>query len=198
MIGRLRGIILEKRPPMLLVDVHGVGYDVEAPLSTFTYLPEVGKEITLYTHFVVREDAQLLYGFHKEADRALFRQLLKVSGVGAKTAIGILSGTSVDGFIRCIHDGDAAALARLPGIGKKTAERLIVELKDRLAAVGENVVGVSAGTSMPAENAVSDAVSALIALGYKPNEASRWVGSINTQGLRSDEIIRRALQLAAR
>lgn len=198
MIGRLRGVILEKRPPMLLIDVHGVGYDVEAPLSTFTHLPELGKEVTLYTHFVVREDAQLLYGFHKEADRALFRQLLKVSGVGAKTAIGILSGTSVDGFIRCIHDGDAAALARLPGIGKKTAERLIVELKDRLAAVGENVVGVGADAFAPVENAVSDAVSALIALGYKPNEASRWVGSINTQGLRSDEIIRRALQLAAR
>lgn len=198
MIGRLRGTVIEKRPPLLVLDVHGVGYEVEAPSSTFDQVPELGKEMLLYTHLVVREDAQLLYGFAKESDRAIFRQLLKVTGIGAKIAIGILSGISADGFVRCVQDRDALALTRLPGVGKKTAERLIVELRDRLS---EFEFALPMTVSTPRSNApdpVSDAVSALIALGYKPNEASRWVGGVDVAGLRSDEIIRRALQLAAR
>lgn len=198
MIGRLRGIVIEKRPPLLVLDVHGVGYEVEAPSSTFDHVPELGKEMLLYTHMVVREDAQLLYGFAKESDRAIFRQLLKVTGIGAKIAIGILSGISADGFVRCVQDRDALSLTRLPGVGKKTAERLIVELRDRLS---EFEFALPMTVSTPRSNApdpVSDAVSALIALGYKPNEASRWVGGVDVAGLRSDEIIRRALQLAAR
>lgn len=198
MIGRLRGTVIEKRPPLLVLDVHGVGYEVEAPSSTFDQVPELGKEMLLYTHMVVREDAQLLYGFAKESDRAIFRQLLKVTGIGAKIAIGILSGISADGFVRCVQDRDALALTRLPGVGKKTAERLIVELRDRLSEFEFALPMTVSTPRTSAPDPVSDAVSALIALGYKPNEASRWVGGVDVAGLRSDEIIRRALQLAAR
>lgn len=198
MIGRLRGTLIEKRPPALLLDVNGVGYELEAPMSTFYTLPEVGREVMLHTHLVVREDAHQLYGFAREADRALFRQLLKVTGVGAKIAIGILSGMTAEAFVRCIEFQDTATLTRLPGIGKRTAERLLVELRDRLSTVGS--VDAVPGKTIQVQpgDAVGDAMSALVALGYKPQEASRWIGSIDTQGLRSEDIIRKALQLAAR
>ncbi len=201
MIGRLRGILLVKKPPSLLIDVHGVGYEVDAPMSTFYTLPEVGQETILLTHLAVREDAQQLYGFASEPERSLFRQLIKVSGVGAKMAITILSGASVDEFARAIRDSDTARLVRLPGIGKKTAERLVVEMRDKLSVHSSDATPLSFvhdGPSAQPTDAVSDAVSALVALGYKPQEASRWMGSINAEGLSSEELIRQALRLAAK
>lgn len=197
MIGRLSGQLLQKQPPELLIDVNGVGYEVSAPMSTFYTLPELGEKVLLHTHMVVREDAQLLYGFSTESERGLFRILIKINGVGPKLALTILSGIAADEFVRCIHDNDTAALVRLPGIGKKTAERLIVELRDKLAsdgqsqgATGNEALMSSAGASSP----ISDAVSALISLGYKPNDASRIVRSIETEGLNTEDIIRQALQ----
>lgn len=197
MIGRLSGQLLQKQPPELLIDVNGVGYEVSAPMSTFYTLPELGEKVLLHTHMVVREDAQLLYGFSTESERGLFRILIKINGVGPKLALTILSGIAADEFVRCIHDNDTAALVRLPGIGKKTAERLIVELRDKLASDGQSqgttgneALMSSAGASSP----ISDAVSALISLGYKPNDASRIVRSIETEGLNTEDIIRQALQ----
>jgi Holliday junction DNA helicase RuvA len=202
MIGRLSGQLLVRQPPQLLIDVNGVGYEVEAPMSTFYSLPEVGDRVTLHTHLVVREDAHTLFGFATENERAMFRALIKVNGVGAKLALTILSGISADDFIRCIMDGDAAALTRLPGVGKKTAERLIVEMKDVLkkwqAEAGEDTSTSPVAALVKANDAVADAVSALIALGYKPPEASRMVRGIETKGLGSEEIIRRALQSTAK
>jgi len=196
-IGRLSGQLIQKQPPELLIDVNGVGYEVSAPMSTFYVLPELGEIISLHTHLVVREDAQLLYGFATESERRLFRILIKINGVGPKLAITILSGIAADDFIRCIHDGDSAALVRLPGIGKKTAERLIVELNDKVAAEDESIS--AAGTAgmmanLPLQSPVADAVSALISLGYKPNDASKMVRSIETEGLNAEEIIRLSLQ----
>ena len=195
MIGLLRGRLLAKQPPSLLLDVQGVGYEVDAPMTTFYDLPDVGAEVTLHTHLAVREDAHTLYGFLKLSDRNLFRTLLKVNGVGARLALAILSGMETPRFINCVQEGDTAALVRLPGIGKKTAERLIIELRDRLEA-GQG--GMSAATSdafaAVAASPVEDAVSALVGLGYKPPEASRMVRAIDTTGLSSEEIIRRALQ----
>ncbi len=201
MIGRLRGKLLWKQAPHLLLDVQGVGYEVEAPMTTFYELPAVGSEITLLTHLVVREDAHLLFGFASEAERTLFRQLIKVSGIGAKLALAILSGISADAFARCVHDNDIATLIRLPGVGKKTAERLIIEMRDRLAIKGglAEMPGLSGGIITAAENNPrNDAISALIALGYKPPEASRMALAIDAAGLTSEEIIRRALQAAVK
>lgn len=197
MIGRLTGILLEKKPPHLLIDVNGVGYEVDAPMTTFYVLPELGKKAVLYTHLVVREDAQLLYGFASEQERRLFRQLLKVSGVGPKMAISILSGISADDFARCIHDRDATSLTRIPGVGKKTAERLVVEMHDRLKDV-EVTMAITAPASLAAPDSRSDAIGALIALGYKPQEASRWVESIKGENLSSEDLIRQSLRLAAK
>ena len=197
MIGRLSGQILQKQPPELLIDVNGVGYEVSAPMSTFYALPDIGANIIIHTHMVVREDAQLLYGFATESERALFRILIKINGVGPKLAITILSGITAEDFIRCIHDNDAAALVRLPGIGKKTAERLIVELKDKVGAAGDDgeVSGATGFVSGPAiKSPIGDAVSALISLGYKPNDASKMVRSLDTEGLNTEDIIRQALQ----
>lgn len=196
MIGRLSGQLLQKQPPELLIDVNGVGYEVSAPMSTFYALPEIGENLVIHTHMVVREDAQLLYGFSTESERALFRILIKINGVGPKLAITILSGIAANDFIRCIHDNDAAALVRLPGIGKKTAERLIVELKDKVGSEEANQSAEAAGiaSSSPAKSPIGDAVSALISLGYKPNDASKMVRSIETEGLHTEEIIRQALQ----
>lgn len=201
MIGILRGILLEKRPPELVLDVQGVGYEVSAPMTTFYDLPEVGAELTLYTHLAVRDDAHVLYGFLHAADRALFRNLIRVNGVGAKLALTILSGMQVDAFVNCVQCQDTAALTRLPGVGKKTAERLVVELRDRLqgwdraagAAIRANG-GDRKGTGNPAE----EAVSALVALGYKPQDAGRMVRGIDTSELAAEEIIRQALQDAVR
>lgn len=195
MIGFVRGKLVAKQPPVLLIDVNGVGYEVEAPMTTFYDLPETGKEIVLHTHLVVRDDAHTLFGFAKLSDRALFRSLIKISGVGPRMALAILSGMSADAFVRCIQDNDAAALTRVPGIGKKTAERLVVELRDRLGK------GDSGAAELPAAgpaNAVEEAVSALIALGYKPPDASRMVRGIDSKDLAVEEIIRRALQAAAK
>ncbi|MGE5626419.1 MAG: Holliday junction branch migration protein RuvA [Bacillota bacterium] len=191
MIGLLRGQILRKQPPHLLIDVHGVGYEVEAPMSTFYNLPEAGAEVTLYTHLVVREDAQVLFGFGSEAERRFFRSLIRVNGVGPKLALTILSGISVDGFVRCVRENDTAALTRLPGIGKKTAERLVVEMRDRLDDVGAPAAEVSAHPR-------DEALSALVSLGYKPQEASHMLRAITENGLTSEELIRRALQGALR
>lgn len=198
MIGRLRGVLVEKKAPNLLVDVNGVGYEVEAPMSTFYELPKVGEEVTLFTHLAVREDAHLLFGFIKESDRALFRSLIKVSGVGGKMALAILSGMSSRDFVITVKSNDIASLTRIPGVGKKTAERLIIEMRDRLkellpdAAATDTLASV-ANDAMPPDE-IKDAVSALIALGFKPPEASRMVSGINTKGLPSEEIIRQALQ----
>ncbi len=197
MIGRLRGEIVSKHPPHLLLDVNGVGYEVEAPMSTFYNLPSQGETAVLLTHLVVRDDAHVLYGFGTESERALFRGLLKVSGVGAKMALAILSGMSAEEFSVCVQSDDVSALVRLPGIGKKTAERLIVEMRDRLEKLG---VGGDAVFLRPAAagvvetSPVADAVSALAALGYKPNEASRMVRNVASEGLTSEEIIRAALK----
>jgi Holliday junction DNA helicase RuvA len=195
MIGLLRGRILQKQPPQLLLDVQGVGYEVDAPMTTFYNLPEVGAEVTLYTHLAVREDAHTLYGFIKPADRDLFRSLLKVNGVGARLALTILSGMEPARFVQCVHEADTDALVRLPGIGKKTAERLIIELRDRLASAAASFAApsVDAAVAIPI-NPVEDAVSALVGLGYKPQEASRMVRCIKAADLSSEEIIRQALQ----
>lgn len=197
MIGRLRGRLLLKRPPHLLVEVQGIGYELEAPMTTFYRLPEIGVEIHLYTHFVVREDAQLLFGFASEQERRLFRTLLKVSGVGAKTALTILSGMEADALARCIQAGDTERLVKLPGIGRKTADRLIVEMRDRLK---DWESGTSAASPGPAEapGAAEEAISALIALGYKAQEASRFVHGVVKDGMKSEDIIREALKASIR
>ena len=198
MIGRLNGEILVKQPPMLLLDVNGVGYEVEAPMSTFYELPEVGVKTVLFTHLVVRDDAHILFGFAKEQERLMFRTLLKVNGVGAKMALVILSGMTSKEFAFCIQTEDTAALVRLPGIGKKTAERLIIEMRDRLDKLDMPVSSLPLKTKNGVEQVqaspVADAVSALIALGYKPNDASRMVRNIESSDLSSEEIIRLSLQ----
>ena len=197
MIGRLQGILLAKQPPQLLVDVNGVGYEVDAPMSTFYQLPNTGETIVLHTHLVVREDAQLLYGFYSESERHLFRSLIKINGVGPKLALTILSGISFEEFSRCVMDNDAKALTALPGVGKKTAERLIIELRDKIGKELDAVLpSVSGATSFaePDINPVSDAVSALVSLGYKAQEASRMVRSVEAEGLSTEEIIRESLQ----
>lgn len=200
MIGRLQGKLLSKQPPLVLIDVQGVGYEVEAPMSTFYVLPEVGDEVVLVTHLAVREDAHTLYGFASENERRMFRALIKVNGVGAKLALTILSGMTADEFTACVQAEDAAALTRLPGVGKKTAERLIVEMRDALKDwnAGSAAPPLVAGGAAQAGDAVADAVSALVALGYKPPEASRMVRSVDTTDLPSEEIIRLALQGVAK
>ncbi len=200
MIGRLRGILAGKHPPYLLLEVNGVGYDLEASLATFYKLPEVGQEVILYTHLAVREDAHILYGFAALDERTLFRNLIKVSGIGAKLALLILSGMTVDSFARCIEEGDALTLTRLPGIGKKTAERLIVEMRDRIGALGlaEDLNGAATRAPLTPVSPADDAISALVALGYKLPDAARMVNALDTRDLPSEEIIRRALQASVR
>jgi len=195
MIGSLRGRLVRKTPPLLVVDVQGVGYEVEAPMSTFYQLPETGQEIHLYTHLTVRDDAHLLFGFASERERQLFRTLLKVNGVGPKMALTILSGIEADDFARCVRDADAARLTRLPGVGKKTAERLIMEMRDRLTdlPVPEPQAGTRLAAGTGASN-IEDAISALIALGYKPQEASRHVHAVARDDMNSEDIIREALK----
>ncbi|WP_438970567.1 Holliday junction branch migration protein RuvA [Methylophaga sp.] len=196
MIGRLRGIILEKQPPELVLDVQGVGYELSAPMSTFFSLPPVNDEITLFTHMVVREDAQLLYAFATERERLLFRSLLKVNGVGAKLALTILSGSDVDTFARSVQEGDTASLTRLPGVGKKTAERLIVEMRDRLKEVSSamGLDSIVTDKVQPAAGAKNEAVEALVALGYKPAEADKMLRSFDSEGMSTEQLIRQALQ----
>ena len=202
MIGRLRGILLETQAPHLLIEAGGVGYEVEAPMSVFYRLPETGREVTLYTHFVVREDAQLLYGFADARERELFRTLIKVNGVGPKLGLTLLSGIEAAEFVRCVHAGDSSTLVKLPGVGKKTAERLIVELKDKLSKWDSALASPGDFNNTPLGQVIQqqtadieqEAVSALVALGYKPQEASKVIARINSDGLSSAELIRQALR----
>jgi len=201
MIGFLRGKLVHKAPPFLVLDVQGVGYEVEAPMTTFYDLPAINEEIKLHTHLVVREDAHILFGFSTEADRSLFRTLIKVNGVGPKLALTILSGQTAEEFHRCIHDNDTQALVRLPGVGKKTAERLIIEMRDRLPGLGDSPMeGINnVGAAAPSVgNPKQEAVSALCSLGYKPLDASKMVQNISTEGKSCEDIIRLALQGAVR
>ncbi|MBI5611717.1 MAG: Holliday junction branch migration protein RuvA [Gammaproteobacteria bacterium] len=193
MIGRLRGVVISKSPPTLVLEVGGVGYEIEAPMSTFYELPPVGQNAILHTHLVVREDAQLLYGFSRESQRRLFRALLKVNGVGPRVALAVLSGLSDQEFLCCVANEDIARLTRVPGIGRKTAERLVVELRDKL---GDQARADRSGAPSPEAPAdpVSEAISALIALGYKPQEANRAVHGVAGDGLACEEIIRQALK----
>jgi holliday junction DNA helicase RuvA len=195
MIGSLRGRIASKTPPQLTVEVGGLGYELEAPLSTFFHLPPVGEEVRLLTHLVVREDAHVLYAFGTEDERRLFRSLIRVSGVGPKIALALLSGISVTAFVECVQQGDIGALTRVPGVGRKTAERLIVEMRDRLAApaLAAGATGASGGSS-----AESEAYGALVALGYRPAEATRLLKAAAPGTQSTEELIRRALQGAAR
>ena len=196
MIGRLRGILALKQPPWLVVDVNGVGYELEAPMSTFYDLPELGREVSLFTHYAQREDSVSLYGFLREPERRLFRDVQKVSGIGAKIALAVLSGVSVDEFARLVQAGDITALTRIPGIGKKTAERMVVELRDRAADLAGG--GVPGAMAAGAGDPVADAVTALQQLGYKPAEAARMAREAAAPGDEAATIIRKALQSALR
>lgn len=197
MIGFLHGRLAEKRPPSLVVDVGGIGYEVEAPMSTCANLPATGDTVRLLTHLVVREDAHVLFGFATEAERRLFRELIRVSGVGPKVALGILSGISVSDFAGCVEEGDTSRLTRLPGIGKKTAERLVLEMRDRLREQ-EAAAGVRAAVAPAREDGgggLSDAFEALLALGYRQAEAARMLKGLgDVEGLDTAEIVRRALR----
>ncbi len=200
MIGRLRGTLAEKQPPHLIIDVNGVGYELEVPMTTLYRLPKVGETVTVHTHLVVREDAHLLYGFAEKRERELFRELIRLNGVGPKLALALMSGLEVDELVRCVQAQDTSALVRVPGVGKKTAERLLVELKDRFKAwetspatftlVSDGPLPVASESS-----AEADAVSALVSLGYKPQEASKAIAAIKDKaGLSSEELIRRSLK----
>lgn len=186
MIGRLRGTLLEKQPPWLVIDVSGVGYELEASMNTLLALPGVGEMAQLFTHLTVREDAHLLYGFARQQERALFRALIKVNGVGPKLALAILSGMEEDRFIRCVMDDDVKSLTRLPGVGKKTAERLIVEMRDRFphwsAEQGDALDAPDqSGVAVRSSDPLADAEAALISLGYKPTEASRLLSGLDAK-----------------
>jgi Holliday junction DNA helicase RuvA len=195
MIGRLHGVLLHKQAPSLLLDVQGVGYELEAPMSTFYALPPVGQSVTLHTHLSVREDAHLLYGFATLEEKQLFRDLIRVSGIGGKLALTILSGISVREFIATIQRGDASLLTQLPGIGKKTAERLVLELRDRIVKTFGVIPDLPQAEGADRE-AVADAYGALLALGYKEAEAARLLKNASRPGIKSEELIRLALQNA--
>lgn len=197
MIAWLKGVLRDKRPPWLLIDIGGIGYEVQAPMTTFTALPGTGKEIVLFAHQVVRDDAHQLFGFAERSERDVFRELLKVNGVGAKMALAILSGMDAATLGRCVLEGDTASLSRLPGIGKKTADRLVIEMRDRLGPSPSNGEGASMpGDSVPGRriDPAAEAVSALIALGLKPPEASRRVAAIESRDLACEDIVRLALK----
>jgi len=190
MIGSLRGRLTSKRPPWLTLDVGGVGYELEAPMSTFYRLPDAGHELLLLTHLVVREDAHLLYGFFTEAERALFRNLLKISNVGPKIGLGVLSGMSVEGFYECIRSKDLASLTRIPGVGRKTAERLLIEMADRLP----EAVETERAALPPRSRAEGEASGALLALGYKPAEVMKMLKDLDGEELGTEGMIREALK----
>lgn len=201
MIGRLKGVLLEKQAPHLLIDVQGVGYDVLAPMTTFYHLPDVGAEVVLHTHLSVSETAQQLFGFYQKDDRGLFRQLIKVSGVGPKMALAILSGMETSAFVRCVMDDNTAALVKVPGVGKKTAERLIIEMRDKLKAWEfspdtASLQNAAVSQKAAANGFIAEAESALVSLGYKPTEASRAVSAVldEHEVQRSEELIRLALR----
>lgn len=204
MIGLIRGTLLEKQPPEILIEAGGVGYEVQLPMTSFYQLPEIGEQATVHIHFVVREDAQLLFGFAAKSERALFRELIKVNGVGPKLALTILSGMSAQQFIQCVSHDDVSGLVKLPGVGKKTAERLLVEMRDRLQklmAAQESGQSSINAVPLPADNAFvtvndakEEALSALIALGYKAPQASKVINSVYTEDISSENLIREALR----
>ncbi len=197
MIGLLRGKLVIKQAPDLMLDVNGVGYELQASMTTFYDLPELQAEVTLYTHFVVREDAQILFGFSSQAERELFRHLLKVNGVGPKMALAIVSGMSPLEFRQVIHASDITRLSRIPGVGKKTAERLVIELRDRLPKTddsGEIPVSSTSSSSISSTASSDEAINALLALGYKPAQASKMIAAYENQGLSVEEMIRQALR----
>ncbi len=196
MIGHLRGRLVRKAPPALIIDVGGVGYELQAPMSTFYRLPEVGSDVLLHTHQVVREDAHLLFGFATEDERRLFRELLRVTGIGPKIGLALLSGIDVDTFMLCVEAQDVDALIRIPGIGRKTAERLLIEMRDRISALGQLPSAVQRLDK--AAGAQAEAYAALVALGYRPAEVTRLLKSVDKEGAGTEELIRRALQSAAR
>ncbi|GAB3039148.1 Holliday junction branch migration protein RuvA [Bowmanella dokdonensis] len=203
MIGRIRGVLIEKQPPEVLIEAAGVGYEIQLPMTSFYQLPELGQEATVYTHFVVREDAQLLFGFASKSERALFRELIKANGVGPKLALTILSGMSASQFVFCVQHQDVNALIKLPGVGRKTAERLLVEMKDRLAHfMGEDPRGSSIASSpgkientfVVSNDPKDEAISALVALGYKLPVATKTVDTLYRDGISSEVLIRDALR----
>ncbi|MCC8365768.1 MULTISPECIES: Holliday junction branch migration protein RuvA [Xenorhabdus] len=204
MIGRLRGTVLEKQPPLVLLETNGVGYEVHMPMTCFYELPEIGQEAILFTQFIVREDAQLLYGFNDKQERALFRELIKVNGVGPKLALAILSGMSAQQFVTAIEQEAISSLVKLPGVGKKTAERLVVEMKDRFKGLNGDLFNQNSDINLPAatQPANSDAdieaeaAAALVSLGYKPQEASRMVSKVAKPGADCETLIREALRAA--
>ena len=194
MIGRLQGTVIDKQAPDLLLDVQGVGYEVLVSLSTFFAVPEVGQSVTLHTHFVVRDDAQLLFGFSDLSERTLFRHLIKVNGVGPKMALAILSGMSASEFALCVHNNDVATLVKLPGVGKKTAERLVIEMRDRVGDIEASAAGTAPANSQQPDIA-EEAESALIALGYKPQDAAKMVNRAISEDIASaEQLIRAALK----
>lgn len=202
MIGRLNGILVEKQPPEILLEVSGVGYEVNMPMTCFYDLPNIGENAIVYTHFVVREDAQLLFGFNNKIERALFRELLKANGVGPKLGLAILSGMSAKQFVSCVNNEDATSLVKLPGVGKKTAERLVLEMKDRLKDWGndlftpfsDNAVIEPASDALIANNAADDAISALVSLGYKLAQAQKTVKSVAKSGMSTEVLIKESLK----
>ncbi|WP_340619861.1 Holliday junction branch migration protein RuvA [Xenorhabdus siamensis] len=204
MIGRLRGIVLEKQPPLVLLETNGVGYEVHMPMTCFYELPEIGQEAILFTQFIVREDAQLLYGFNDKQERALFRELIKVNGVGPKLALAILSGMSAQQFVTAIEQEAITSLVKLPGVGKKTAERLVVEMKDRFKGLKGDLFNQNSDINLPAATQVAnsdadieaEAAAALVSLGYKPQEASRMVSKVAKPGTDCETLIREALRAA--
>ncbi|CDG17764.1 Holliday junction branch migration protein RuvA [Xenorhabdus doucetiae] len=204
MIGRLRGTVLEKQPPLVLLETNGVGYEVHMPMTCFYELPEIGQEAILFTQFIVREDAQLLYGFNDKQERALFRELIKVNGVGPKLALAILSGMSAQQFVTAIEQEAIVSLVKLPGVGKKTAERLVVEMKDRFKGLNGDLFKQSSDINLPvaskqansAAEIEAEAAAALVSLGYKPQEASRMVSKVAKPGADCETLIREALRAA--
>ncbi len=204
MIGRICGALIDKSTTEIMVDVQGVGYEIQVPITTIFQLPAVGERVVLLTHFAVNENAQTLYGFYSKKDRELFRMLIKVSGVGPKMALGILSGMGVDDLVRCFVDGNIAALVKVPGVGKKTAERLVIEMRDRLKdwqLIGSPLAAMEAASVGAPSNAdkAAEAESALIALGYKPTEASKLIAAAqrNASAASSEDLIRLALRSLA-
>lgn len=203
MIGRLRGTLIEKQPPYLLLDVQGVGYEIQAPMTTFYRLPELGAEVVLYTHLAISENAHQLFGFADQRDRSLFRSLIKVSGVGPKLGIAILSGMEADDIVRCVHADNVNALVKVPGVGKKTAERLMIEMGDRLKnwdlPGGDNLLSEQLPVQTTANDILAEAESALIALGYKPTEAAKMIAiaAKQTDTSSSEALIRAALRSMA-
>jgi len=194
MIGSLRGTLMSKQAPQIIIECQGVGYEVETPMSTFLDLPSIGDELFLHTHLLVREDAQILYGFGSLEERSLFRMLLRISGVGAKMGLAILSTMSVADFQRCVEYEDAATLVKIPGVGKKTAERLIIEMRDKI-----DIAPVAPGGSKVAVESSprSEAVDALVALGYKMGEVNKLIGAMDVDGQSAEDIIRQALRQVA-